>query len=157
MRRGFQVAIMLLWLGAAPVPAPAASETIIWKPVTNAVLKIDERPVKIWEIYLTEKRKHWALIQLGARFLLLDADAKEIFELAPQGLERRGSELRWQSDLQAPTALPSPQNGQRQLLASEDWTDKHAGRARIIRLRLSAEGRRLEVQLPATPDLRKFY
>ena len=138
-------------------PAQPARETITWKPISNAVLKIDERPVKLWEIYLTDKKKHWALLQLGSRFLLLDAEARQIFELSPQGLERRGSELRWQADLQAATTVPTRENGQRQLLASEDWTDKHAGRARILRLRLSSEGRRLEVQLPATPDLRKFY
>ena len=60
-------------------------------------------------------------------------------------------------DFDAPVETPSAQNGRRKLLASDEWTDKHAGRARIIRLRLSAEGRRLDVQLPATPDLRKFY
>ena len=157
MRRWLQKLGFLAALALLAGAVPAAPETVVWKPITNGVLKVDERPAKIWEIYLTGKNKHLALVQLGARFLLLNTAEKEIFEIAPEGLERAGNELRWRVDLTAPAESPSSQNGQRKLLPSEDWTDKHAGRARIIRLRLSGEGRRLDVQLPATPDLRKFY
>jgi len=149
--------LLLLVMAPAGAWASPAPEEMLWKPITNGVLKVDERPVKTWEIYLTKKYKHWALVQIGARFLLLDAEAKEIFEISPDGLQRKGNELHWKADLQAPTAQPTPENGLRVLLPSDEWSDKYAGRARIIRLLLSGEGRRLDVQLPATPDLRKFY
>ncbi len=151
-----------VWLGflllmLATSRADAAPETLIWKPITLGVLKIDERPAKTWEMYVTKKYKNWVLVQIGARFLMLDVEAREVFELAPEGLQRKDAELHWNFDPVAPTANPTPQNGQRVLVPSEEWTDKAAGRARIIRLKLSSEGRKLDVQLPATPDLRKFY
>lgn len=154
MRR---ILLPLIFLVIAAPGAKAAPETLVWKPITLGVLKIDERPVKTWEIYVTKKYKNWVLLQIGARFLMLDVAAQEIFELDPAGLQRKNTELHWNFDPEAPTASPTPQNGQRLLVPSEEWTDKAAGRARIIRLKLSAEGRRLDVQLPATPDLRKFY
>lgn len=140
-------ALLSLAVLAGPLlAAPPATED--WKPIENGVLKIDDRPVKTWEIYLTGNDKHLVLLQLGARFLLLNTEAQEVTELAPEILERRGQVLRWTpgKDPQKQTVLPS-----------EEWSQKHAGRARIIRLRLTKEGRRIEVQLPVTPDLRKFY
>jgi len=149
--------LLLCGFVLAGVCSPPAQESFVWKPITNGVLKVDDRPVKTWEIYLTKRNKQWALVQIGARFLLLDAETKEIFEIYTEAFARKGDELHWKADVQAPTATASAENGLRALLPSEDWTDKFAGRARIIRLKLSAEGRRLDVQLPATPDLRKFY
>lgn len=142
IRRVIAVGLVVAAYGAA---APLPAETIDWKPITNAVLKVDERPARVWELYVTEKRKHVVLLQLGARFLKLDLEAQDVTEVAESALERRGGALRWKE-------------GQQQTkLESEDWTQKHAGRARIIRLRLVKEGRRIELQLPVAPDLRKFY
>lgn len=138
-----------LWFGAVICTAlPVPGETLDWKPIGNGVLKIDERPVKIWEIYVTSGDKRLVLLQLGARFLLINTEQLEVTELAPEVLERRRDGLRY-------TPRKSPEK--ETLLPSEDWSQKHAGRARIIRLRLSKEGRRIELQLPVTPDLRKFY
>ncbi len=123
----------------------AQAEVIEWKPVVNAVLKVDDRPAKIWDLYVTGKRKHLALVQLGARFLMLDLEAQQISELAEPSLTRKGANLHWR------------EGDQQTLLPSEDWSQKTAGRAKIVRLLITREGRRLEVQLPIAPDLRKFY
>ncbi len=158
MRIFFRLGLVLSLLLAIALPGVfAAPETLLWKPIALGVLKVDERPVKSWEIYVNKKYKSWFLVQIGARFLLLDAEARAVFELDPAGLQRKHTDLAWTTDPEAPTAAPSKENGLRIALPSEEWTDKAAGRARIIRLKLSAEGRRLDVQLPATPDLRKFY
>jgi hypothetical protein len=135
-------------LTAAGQSARAPVEPVTWKPVVNCVLRVDERPAKLWEVYVVPKKKDLVLIQLGTRFLQLDTGAKTIHEVAPEALERKGPDLIQKSD-----------GGRlnRQLLPSAEWTERDAGRARIIRLRLTAEGRRLEVQLPIDPDLRKLY
>ena len=124
------------------------AQSIDWRPIVNGVLKIDERPAKIWEIYVSEKDKRRVLLQLGSRFLLIDTEGEEVSEIAPEAFERRKDALRW---------TPPTDNAKKNVLPSEEWSQKHAGRARIIRLRLSKEGRRIEIQLPVTPDLRKFY
>ncbi len=151
-------------------PAPPA---LTWKPIENCVLRVDDRPAKLWEVYLVPKKKNLVLVQLGSRFLQLDTEAREIYEIAPEALERKGRDLIEKPDSGPPAdsgnraaardASKGPaqggqrQRGRREPLPSAEWTERDAGRARIIRLRLTAEGRRLEVQLPIDPDLRKFY
>jgi hypothetical protein len=126
----------------------AATQTIEWKPIIHGVLKIDERPVKLWDIFITGHDKRLILLQLGARFLVINTEVLQVIELQPEALERRGHTLRWSPGKDPARETPLP---------TENWSQKHAGRARIIRFTLSQEGRRVEVQLPVTPDLRKFY
>ncbi len=131
----------------------AAAEKVVWKAVPVAVLKVDDRPAKIWDVYVCEKHKSLLLVQLGRRFLMLDTAAKEVRELAADSLSRKGKELHGD--------LPSASNGdgaaRHKLLPSADWTEKSAGQLRIWKVRLTEEGRVLEVQLPQQGDLRKFY
>lgn len=148
MRRVVIPLLALALLVFGPATASSAEPAIEWKPIVNGVLKIDEQPVKLWEIYITGNEKHLLLVQLGARFLLVNTDALEVTELQPEVFERRGMVLRW---------TPSKDHAKETLLPTGDWSQKLAGRARIIRFTLLKEGRRVEVQLPATPDLRKFY
>jgi hypothetical protein len=138
-------AAMLLAAGLMAVPAGA--ETIKWKPVSNGVVKVNGGPVKKWDLLLSSQRKGTVLLQLGARFLLVDVAAQEVQELGEETLERRAGELRW-----------TPAKGSlRKLLASDEWSERDVGRARIIQFRLTGEGRRFEVQVPVAPDLRKLY
>ncbi len=110
------------------------------------MLKIDDRPVKLWELYRAEKKDSLLLLQLGSRFLLLDLDTREIFELPENSLTRVEKNLRLRS---------AEHSGKR--LASSDWYFRDLGRARLVRARLSDEGRVLEIQLPQTPRHRNFY
>ena len=130
----------------AIVTAVQAAEKTVWKPVGGAILKIDDRPAKIWNVYRAAKKDHLLLITLGRRYLLLDIREKEIYEVAPEKFERKDKELVWhESD--------RPEKP----LSTSDWTIHDAGPARRIRARLTAEGRVLEVQIPIQPDLRPFY
>jgi len=126
--------------------AAAAADKLVWKPLENAVLKIDERPAKIWNVYRAEKRGHLLLVTLGRRFLLLDVKERHIYELDPAKFERKDKELLWH-EADKP-ARP---------LATEEWVVRDAGRARRIRARLADEGRVLEVQVPIQANLRGFY
>ena len=122
------------------------ADQVVWKPLENAVLKIDERPAKIWNVYRAEKKDHLLLVTLGRRFLMLDVREHEIYELDPAKLERKSNELLWH-EADKP-AKP---------LATADWLVHDAGRARRIRVRLADEGRVLEVQVPVQRDLRSLH
>jgi len=148
--------------------AAGAAEKITWKPVLAAVLKVDNQPVKLWNVYVAHKKDHLVLVQLGWRFLMLDTELRQVVEVAPASLERKGEELRWERreakapDKEADTTTKP--GGTRigkapaadTVLPSDGWNIRDAGRARIIRARLTDEGRVLEVQLPLAPDQR-FY
>ena len=135
----------LLFVLLLAVSAPAA-EKIVWKPVANALLRIDDRPAKLWNVYRAEKKDHLLLVQLGRRFLMLDTREREIYELDPAKLERKDKLLLWNEADKPGKPLPTA-----------EWLVRDAGRARRIRAKLSSEGRVLEVQLPRLPDLRSLY
>ena len=155
MKAGIALLALLL---LAVLPETTAADEITWKPVTAAVLKVDERPAKIWNVYTADKRGSKILVQLGQRFLMLDTDAREVWELDPATLKRKGTELRGErANAKSGEAQRSQRKGREILLPTEDWLMRDAGRARRIRVRLGTEGRVLEVQLPLQPDLRSLY
>jgi hypothetical protein len=132
---------LALTVGSAP-----AGERIVWKPLENAVLKVDERPAKVWNVYRAEKKDHLLLVTLGRRFLMLDIKGREIYELDPTKFEQKNNELLWHEADKPARPLPTA-----------DWVVRDAGRARRIRVRLADEGRVLEVQVPITQDFRSVY
>jgi hypothetical protein len=132
-----------------------ADESVTFKAVDFAILKIDERPAKIWDVYLAEKRKNLILIRLGIRYLLLDTEARKVFEIVPEAFDQKGSELLLKEEKERNTAEAQSGRGEdkplRKLLSSEDWQIKDAGPTLIYRLKLSAEGRVFEVHLRTIP------
>jgi hypothetical protein len=147
--------VPLCGIRAAPSP-----ERVTWKPVAAAVLKMDERPVKLWNVYRGEKKGHLILVQLGQRYLMLDTQAQEVWEIDAAALKRKGEELLWErpekpaaaAEKSAPEKAPGPK-----ALPAEGWAIRDAGRARIVRVKLATEGRVLEVQLPAQPRPGRIY
>ena len=164
---------MTVALLVAGVIATAAVEKIVWKPVTLALLKVDDRQAKFWNVYVAHKKENLVLVQLGRRNLVLDPELREVVEIPPAALHRKGKDLEWDRAEKHPTEGTEAQRTQREnaeknaeredgapsekVLATADWRIRDAGRVRIIRVRLTDEGRVLEVQLPLRPDLRILY
>lgn len=126
-----------------------------------ALLKVDGRQAKFWNVYVAHKKEHLILVQLGRRNLVLDTELREVVEIPTAALERKGKDLQWERSEKTNTEgaeAQSPQSkNEETALATADWWIRDAGRARVIRVRLSDEGRVLEVQLPLRPDLRIMY
>jgi hypothetical protein len=120
----------------------ADKEKIVWKPITAVILRIDDRAPKLWNIYKPDK-KDMLLVQLGERYLMLDVKEKQIFELDPQKLGHKGKELLW-NEADKPT----------EPLPTEDWLIREVGPARRIRVKLSGEGRVLNIEVGLAPDER---
>lgn len=122
-----------------------ATDNTVWKRIEAALLKIDEKPVKLWTLYRDEKDKHAKrmLLQLGTRFLLIDTQNRAVEEFPSESFERHGKDLR-QSRSRAPAKT----------LATGDWMLREAGMVRIVHVKLNDEGRVVEIQLPSLPDLR---
>jgi len=137
-----------LALGAialASAPGARAAGKVIWKPVPDAVFKLDGQPAKNWAIYATKKREQ-VLVKLGQRYLMLDAKAKQVSELDPAAIEQKGDELR------------SPRAGKALApISSAGWDVRDVGPATEIRVALAREGHVLEIELPHPVDLRGIY
>jgi len=139
-----RVTVPFLFLFCAAAGSAASGETTItWKPVETAVLKLDNRAVKTWIVYLAEKKKQLILIQLGQRYLALDTKAHTVYEFDPQTVKRKGTTVE----------SPDLQRSWRQISSSE-WATRDIGPAQLVRVKLLDYGRVLEVQLPHPYDFR---
>jgi hypothetical protein len=123
-----------------------AAEKITWKPVRDAILQIDGRAPKQWCVYSAGKKNDPLLLQLGARFLVIYVRDQAVYELSPTQLERKGDDLLWQ-EIDRPRK-PTP---------ATEWSTRDVGSAFRIRVKLAAEGRYVDIQIPHSPDLRGLY
>jgi hypothetical protein len=126
----FCTLIAVLASAAAAVPA-------VWKLVPTAFLRIDDEGVKEWSVFQIEKKNDRFLLQIGERYLLIDAQKQRVFEISPGAVEHRGADLLWD-----PEKLPS------QPLATSDWVVRDVGLAERIKMRLQGEGRTIDLQIP---------
>jgi hypothetical protein len=136
-------AILALALIAMAATAHSAGK-IVWKSISDAILQIDERPVKIWNLYQAGNKIDPLLLQLGARSLVIYVRKEQVFEIKNEQLQRKGEDLVWR-DADKP-AKP---------LATSDWSSRDIGSAMRIRMRLADEGRMIDIQIPIIPDLRR--
>lgn len=139
----FFASIMLFASTFLPAAASTADKIVAWKPITEALLRVDDQPVKTWNIYQESKKGDPLLLQMGNRFLLIQVHERKIFELDPAKVEHKGTELRWDS-----AALPA------EPLATSDWIIRDVGFSYRIGARLVAENHLLDVQLPHPLNLR---
>jgi len=126
------------------VTTATGADTLVWKPIVLALLKIDEKPVKLWNIYRPEKDKKLrrVLLQLGGRYLQFDTQAREVTEIPPQSFESHGKDLRM-----AQKTAPG------KTVRTTDWLLRDMGSVWRIRAQLSDEGRVVEIDVIKTPDL----
>ena len=145
--RGICFSIMFFILFACallcPAQALAADKPVAWKPIPQALLRVDDQPVKNWNVYIENKKGDPLLLQMGNRFLLIQVHARQIFELAPAKIEHKGTELLWD-----PANLPA------EPLATSNWIIRDVGFAYRIDARLVAENHVVDLQLPHPMDLR---
>jgi hypothetical protein len=138
-RRVQTLSLLLLMAGAAVC---VAGNTIIWKPLGQAILMLDGKPPKTWNAYGAAKHDHWILVLLWQRYLLLDLREQAVYDLDPQKLKPKGETLEW-SETDKP-AEP---------IAITDWETRDVGPTRRIRFKFGKSGNLFEIQVPLRPDL----
>jgi hypothetical protein len=129
--------------GLAAAGFAASDKPVAWKSITQALLRVDDQPVKNWNVYEENKKGDPLLLEIGNRFLLIRVHERKVFDLGAAKIERKGAELLWD-----PASLPA------EPLASADWLIKDVGFAYRVNMRLVAENRVFDLQLPHPMDLR---
>jgi hypothetical protein len=131
-------------LSAATAYAADKDKPVTWKPITQALLRVNDQPVKNWNVYEENKKGDpLLLLAMGDRYLLIQVHERKIFEIAPAKIEHKGAELLWD-----PATLPT------EPLATTEWLIKDVGFAYRVGVRLVAENRFVDLQLPHPMDLR---
>ena len=123
-----------------------AADKITWKPITDAVLRINDRAPKQWSLYHAGKKFDPLLLQLGRRVLVIYVRNRVAYEIPPAQITHKGDDLLWRE-----TDKPEKP------LATSDWSTRDIGSAWRVRVKLTEEGRLLDIQIPQMPDLRGLY
>ena len=141
-KRAAFVAVFLCAMASPACPA----DKIVWKPIPQVVLRIDEQAPKIWNVYRTGKKADPLLLQIGARMLVIYIHNQEVYEIKLEQVDHKGVDLLWREADKPEKPVPT-----------SDWSTRDVGSAWRIRLKLSAEGRMVDLQIPQLPDLRGLY
>jgi hypothetical protein len=126
------------------VAQSADKDKIVWKSIPDAILQVDSRAPKIWNVFQAGKKTDPLLVQLGSRCLVIYVRKMEVYEIKPEQLGHKGEDLLWrESDKPAKP------------VATSDWSTKDVGSAMRILVKLADGGRLLDIQIPQMPDLRQ--
>jgi hypothetical protein len=113
-----------------------------WKPIEDALLRVNDSPPKEWSAYRTGKKNEPLVLQVGNRFLFIQSHDHQVFELDPAKIEHKTEELLW-----SPTDRPAKP------LATSDWNVDDIGAAFVIKVKLDAENAVVDLQLPHPPEV----
>jgi hypothetical protein len=131
-------------LALMSVSRAADKEKIVWKPIPDAILQVDSRAPKLWNVFQAGKKFDPLLLQLGFRYLVIYVRNMQVYEIKPEQLEHKGEDLLWR-EADKP-AKP---------MATSDWSTKDVGSASRILVKLADEGRVINIEIPQMPDLRR--
>ena len=143
-RANWFLVLAALCFALAGVSRAADKEKIVWKPIPDAILQVDSRAPKLWNVFQAGKKFDPLMLQLGARYLVIYVRSMQVYEIKPEQLEHKGEDLLWR-EADKP-AKP---------MATSDWSTKDVGSASRILLKLADEGRIIDIQIPQVPDLRR--
>jgi len=138
------VGIAALCLAVASVSHSADKDKIVWKSIPDAILQVDSRAPKLWNVFQAGKKFDPLLLQLGSRYLVIYVRNMEVYEIKPEQLGHKGEDLLWRE-----TDKPAKP------IATSDWSTKDVGSASRILIKLADEGRIIDIQIPQVPDLRR--
>ena len=142
LKRAGTFAVLAFLLAASS--RAAEKDKIVWKSIPNAILQVDSRAPKLWNVFQAGKKFDPLLLQLGSRYLVIYVHNMEVYELKPEQLEHKGEELLWRE-----TDKPAKP------MATSDWSTKDVGSASRILIKLADEGRVINIEIPQMPDMRR--
>jgi hypothetical protein len=128
------VAVLLL---AAAAPAGARDKKLIWKPVNQALLKLNNHPVKTWDILQPDKDKNLVLVQVISAWYVLNLKEKRAYKVERKDFETQGENL----------VGPAPDK-HAQAVKTNGWDSHDIGPAQQITIKFADNGDVLAIELP---------
>jgi hypothetical protein len=126
--------------------APTAGEKLSWKPVDFAIVRYNDDAPASWNMYHGEK-KGLILLRLWRRYLFLNIQDQEVYELDPQKVKVQGdSTAQW-----SPSDLPSDP------IETSEWKVRDVGPMRRVKFRFGKNGNFLDIQLPLLINGKPMY
>jgi hypothetical protein len=120
----------------------AKDKPVSWKLIDDALFRVNDAPVKDWGVYEAGKKRDPLLIQMDKRFLLVKIHDRQIFEVDPAKIQHKTDELLW-----------DPSDHPAEPLATSEWDASDTEAVFLVRAKISAEDRLLDIELPHLLDL----
>lgn len=136
---------LLLALTAVVVPAQQNDKKSLWKAVPFAIVKFNEEAPQSWNLYHSEKRG-LLLFRLWKRYMLIDLNEEEVYDIDPQKIKQQGDDLEW-------NLSETPD----QPIEISEWKTRGVGNVERVRFRFGKNGHFLELQIPLRPDGKSLY
>jgi hypothetical protein len=116
-----------------------------WKTLPFAIVRYNDDAPKSWNVY-RDDRKGVYLVRLWKRYLVIDTNSQDVFEIDPEKVKVEGEKAEL-----AATDIPSD------ALETSEWKTKNAGPVLRHRFRFGKSGNFMELQVPVLPNGRPAY
>jgi hypothetical protein len=121
----------------AVAPAPARDKKLLWKPVTQALLKVNNHPVKTWDVLQADKNRNLVLVQVLKDWYILNLKEKRAYKVDRKDFDARGDNL----------SGPAPDKNT-PIVKTNGWDSHDIGPAQQITVKFAETGDVLAIELP---------
>jgi hypothetical protein len=142
------VAEILLFCAAVavfPQAKPAAGRKSTWHSIEFGIVKFNDQAPNSWNIYHGEK-KGLLLVRLWKRYLFVDVEEEEVYDIDPRAITVRGDSIEWSLSDVPDKPINTP-----------DFKERNVGLVDRIQFRLGKTGHMVEVQIPMGPTGKPMY
>jgi hypothetical protein len=122
-----------------------AGEKGVWKPVEFAIVRYNDDAPASWNMYHGEK-KGLLLLRLWRRYLLVNVQEQEVYELDPDKVKLQGENVEW-----SPSELPTDP------IETSEWKTRDVGPMRRVKFSFGKTGNFLDIQLPLLVNGKPAY
>jgi hypothetical protein len=146
-RRFLRLALLLVLAAGANAFAFGAGEKAVWKPVQFAIVRYNDDAPASWNMYHGEKEKKGVLLlRLWRRYLLINVQQQEVYEVDPGSVKTQGENVEW-----SPSDVPN------EPIETSEWKVRDIGPMQRVRFRFGTAGNFLDIQLPLLPNGKPAY
>jgi hypothetical protein len=145
--RPLPLAPFLLLAAGTNALALGAGEKVVWKPVQFAIVRYNDDAPASWNMYHGEKEKKGVLLlRLWRRYLLINVQQQEVYEVDPGTVKNQGENIEW-----SPSDVPADP------IETSEWKVRDIGPMQRVRFRFGTTGNFLDIQLPLLPNGKPAY
>jgi hypothetical protein len=130
-------AILAALILMAVAPAPARDKKLLWKPVNQALLKLNNHPVKTCNVLQADKNRNLVLVQVLNDWYILNLKEKRAYKVDHKDFDSRGENL----------AGPAPDKNT-PVAKTDGWDSHDIGPAQQITIKIAETGDVLAIELP---------
>jgi hypothetical protein len=121
----------------AAAPAAARDKKLLWKPVDHALLKLNNHPVKTWNVLQADRNRNLVLVVVLNDWYILNLKAKRAYKVDRKDFDSRGENL----------SGPAPDKDT-PVAKTDGWDSHDIGLAQQITIQFADTGDVLAIELP---------